>query len=111
MDRVAEYRDIVKRILTDYARYKPSTGDIEVETIFDAATDRYQVCYVGFDGFKRMHGAILHVDIKGGKLWIQYDGTEGGIAEDFLRAGVPRDHIVLGFMHPDRRRHSEYPVG
>nr|WP_287600910.1 element excision factor XisI family protein [Thiothrix sp.] len=34
-----------------------------------------------------------------GKIWIQYDGTEEGVATELLEACVPKDHIALGFRH------------
>ena len=35
MDRVANYRQIIRRIIAEYAALKPSYGDVEVETVFD----------------------------------------------------------------------------
>ncbi|HEX7447902.1 MAG TPA: element excision factor XisI family protein [Pirellulales bacterium] len=32
----------------------------------------------------------IHVDIRGGKIWIQHDGTEDGIADRLVEAGVPK---------------------
>ena len=42
MDRVANYRQIIKRIIAEYAALKPSYGDIETETIFDESHDHYE---------------------------------------------------------------------
>ena len=50
------------------------------------------------------------MDIKDGKVWIQHDGTEDGIAEELVEAGVPREHIVLAFHPPDVRKHTPYAV-
>ena len=36
-----------------------------------------------------VHGAIVHIDLIGDKVWIQYDGTEG-IAADLVEAGIPK---------------------
>jgi hypothetical protein len=48
------------------------------------------------------------VDLIGGKFWIQRDGTEEGIASEFVREGIPKDRIVLAFRRPQTRRHTEY---
>ena len=40
------------------------------------------------------------VNIIDGKVWVQYDGTNRPIAEEFLEAGIPREDIVLGFHRP-----------
>lgn len=110
MDRVTDYRDIVKRIISEYAALKPSYGDIEVETIFDDGQGHYEMVYTGWNGFRRIHGAVLHVDIRDGKVWIQHDGTEDGIAEELVQAGIPHEHIVLAFHHPEQRKHTPFAV-
>ena len=66
--------------------------------------------YVGRDNFKRVHGALLDLDIIDGKIWIQRDGTEDGIATDLLAAGIPKDKIVLAFYSEEIRQHSEFAV-
>lgn len=68
------------------------------------AHDRYLLLTQGWDGYKRIHGLLAHVDIIGDKFYIQEDNTEEGIATDLLEAGVPKDKIVLAFQHPDRRK-------
>ncbi|MFQ6042249.1 MAG: XisI protein [Candidatus Poribacteria bacterium] len=73
-------REFIKQILMEYARYKHSYGDIEVQTIFDTENDHYQLVNVGWNGYRRIYGCVLHVDIKNGKIWIQHDGTEEGVA-------------------------------
>jgi hypothetical protein len=60
---------------------------------------------------QRVHGTVLHVDILGDKLWIQYDGTARPIAEALVQAGVPQDHSVLGFQPPDMRPHTGFATG
>jgi hypothetical protein len=53
---------------------------------------------------------VVHIDIIDGKLWIQRDGTEHGIAKELLRAGIPKDQIVLAFKRHEVRRLTEYAV-
>lgn len=65
---------------------------------------------VGWDGARRVHGSIVHVDIVNGKVWIQRDGTEHGIAEELVEAGIPGDRVVLGFRPADLRQYTEYAV-
>lgn len=62
---------------------------------------------VGWDGTQRVHAPLLHVDIMDGKLWIQHDGTEAGIASEFVAEGVPRASLVLAFKHPSRRKYGD----
>jgi hypothetical protein len=53
---------------------------------------------------------VSSVDVINGKLWIQRDGTEYGVANHFLEAGVPKEHIVLAFHTPVEREYTEFAV-
>ncbi len=111
MAPLTSYPEIVKRIIREYAAFKPSYGDVQVETIFDDTQGHYELTYAGWHGRRRIHGSVLHVDIRNDKIWIQHDGTERGIADDLLEAGIPKEHIVLAFHSPELREHTEFAVG
>lgn len=110
MDRIEKYGEIVKGVLSHYASIKPSYGEVEVEMIADEERGHFELMYTGWDGYRRIHGSVLHVDIRDGKVWIQHDGIEDGIADDLLAAGIPREHIVLAFQHPQKRQYSGFAV-
>jgi hypothetical protein len=110
MDTVATYRSIVEQVLTHYIEVTYAYGDIQNEAIFDRGSDRYAIMSVGWQGVKRIHGCLIHIDIVDGKVWIQRDGTEDGIAHDLVAAGIPRQHIVLGFQSSDVRVYTEFAV-
>ena len=108
MDSITEYRRTIRRLIEEYARFRPSRGDVQVETIFDEGNDHYELIYSGWNGPHRIHGSVLHLDIRDGKVWIQYDGTEAGIAEELVEAGIPRERIVLAFKPPEVRKFTDY---
>lgn len=108
MVEVDSYADLIKRVLREHAALKPSYGDITVELIFDDAQGHYEIMQAGWVGDRRIHGSALHVDLRDGKIWIQYDGTEHGVANEFLEAGVPPDHLVLAFHAPHQRKHPPF---
>ena len=62
----------------------------------------------GWDKTGRVYAALLDIHVKEGKIWIEIDGTERGVAYDLLDAGVPQADIVLGFLHPKRRKLVEF---
>jgi hypothetical protein len=37
-------------------------------------------------------------------------GTEEGIANDLVAAGIPKGHIILGFKAPEIRKYTEFAV-
>jgi hypothetical protein len=83
---------------------------VEAQTIFDTERDRYQLLYSGWHNKKRIFGPVLHLDIKDGKIWIQWNGTEDDIAAELVALGVPKHDIVLGFHTPVLRQYTEYAV-
>lgn len=108
MGDLTRYREIIRKLIQDYSKFQPARGDVQIEVILDETNDHYELMYAGWNGPYRIHGSVLHVDIRGGKVWIQHDGTEEGIAEKLVSAGIPRDHIVLAFKSPDIRPHTGY---
>ncbi|MEW5986570.1 MAG: XisI protein [Chloroflexota bacterium] len=110
MDQLDTYRQIVKNVISHYAQFKPSYGEVQIEAIFDEANDHFELMYTGWDGYQRVHGCVLHVDIRGGKVWIQHDGIEGGIADELVEAGIPPTDIVLGFQPPAVRPYTDFAV-
>lgn len=108
MDKIARYRSCVSQLLDTYKSHKPSYGDIEVQLIEDTTHDHYQVYHVGWHNNRRVHGCTLHLDIKDGKVWVQYNGTEDHVAARLVEMGVPKEDIVLGFHAPYRRQFTEY---
>jgi len=110
MDRTDQYRAIVNRLIREYA-VSPSHGEIESEVVVDDKRNHFELMHVGWDGVRRVHGCVLHVDIKDGKVWVQHDGTSQPIAEELVLAGVPREDIVLGFHPRELRKHTAFAVG
>jgi hypothetical protein len=109
-ERTPIYREIVKGILREIATIKPSFGEVETEFICDDAQGHYEISYVGWDRRGRVHGSVIHIDIRNGKVWLQHDGTNLEIAQQLLDAGIPREHIVLGFQPPNVRQHTPFAV-
>lgn len=110
MDTLATYRQLIQQLLTEHANLVWDDR-IQAETIFDLERDRYQLVYVGWRGSERVYGTVLHLDIMDGKIWVQQDGTEIGIANKLIEQGVSKQDIVLGFDPPKMRHYTEFAVG
>ena len=67
--------------------------------------------HVGWRGNKRDFGCILHVEIKDGRIWIQHDGTEKGLANQLVEMGVPKQDIVLAFHEPEVLQFTGFGTG
>ncbi|MDY7013242.1 MAG: XisI protein [Cyanobacteriota bacterium] len=111
MEKIERYRAFVQQILEDYASLSPDDDEVNTERIFDTERDHYQIVYAGWKNRRRMYGCVLHLDIKDGKIWVQHDGTEIGMADELVKLGVPKEDIVLAFQEPLVRPYTGFAVG
>jgi hypothetical protein len=110
MDRVNQYREIVKRLLRHWeAIARPSLPEgIEVTCLFDDETGQYALMSVGWMQGERISGNILLIRIKNGAIWVEEDGTDSPIADELVAACVSRKSIVLGFQPPEVRAFTKF---
>jgi hypothetical protein len=106
----SDYRQIIEKLLREYVDFLGQDETIQQELVFDHERDRYLLVETGWHNDKRIYGPFLHFDIKDGKVWIQHDGTEDGIAYELEAAGIPKSRIVLGYRSLERRKLTEYAV-
>lgn len=113
MGKRENYRACVQEVIKKLASYKTLYGDaLEAQTIFDTTHDHYQLVRVGWpNNNKRIYGCVVHIDIKDEKIWIQYDGTEIGTANELVELGVPKEDIILAFHAPYKRPYTGFGVG
>lgn len=104
------YPQIVRDLLNRHAQVKPSLGDIEVETIFDRDQDRYQIVHMGWHRQRRVHHCVMHIDVRGAKIWILHNTTEHELDLELIDMGVPKTDIVLGLHPPELRQFTGYAV-
>ena len=108
MERI-NYSQLIQDILSQRS-VNDSTNDTEIQLLFDQERHHYQVLNIGWKNQKRVYGVIIHIDLKDEKIWIQRDGTEIGIANQLIAAGVPKQDIVLGFHAPYKRSLTDFAV-
>jgi hypothetical protein len=115
---VEEYRQIIQQLILERVQRQSRSASssesleekIETQAIFDTQRDHYLLLHTGWRRNRRTHGCSMHLDIKDGKIWIQHDGTEVGIATQLLELGVPNHDIVLAFYSPYMRQFTEFAV-
>jgi hypothetical protein len=110
METMTRYRQIVRRIFEHYAQPRPSypaTG-VEKFLIMDEERGHYLLLKMGWHEQKRVEWTMLFLRVKDGKIWIETDATENGIATELLEAGVPKEDIVLAFHAPELRQYTEF---
>jgi len=110
MDKLEQYRNYIQQFLGYYRSLRQDDPDVESQIINDKENDRYLIVNVGWRNKRRIYGCVMHLDLRGDKIWIQYNGTEIDVAERFVEMGVPRQDIVIGFLSPKMRRFSDYAI-
>ena len=109
MDTITHYQQLLEQILSAHASIPfAGRGQIQSKTVFQHETQCYLLFAIGWQQKKRVHDCLVHADIIDGKIWVQADGTEYGIANELVDAGIPKDHIVLGFHSHDVRQFTGF---
>ncbi|MBD2482889.1 XisI protein [Planktothrix sp. FACHB-1365] len=106
MDKLAKYRQIIQELLSEYAAGNPLGGEIESQTVFDQQTDRYLLVDLGWNGQRRIYTCLIHLEIRGEKIWIQRNQTDCSLTDEFLARGVLKEDIVLGLQPPELRKYT-----
>lgn len=111
MDRVSHYRQIIHSIFKEYAQlFNQQPPGVEVLAVCDDKIDTYAIINVGWEGNQRLNTTSVLMRIVGSKIWVEEDWTMYGFVDELLRAGIPKDDIVLAFHPPHLRRYSEFAV-
>ena len=113
MDRVARYKELVKEvvreILAEMATFTPEAG-VRTEVSMDDAAGHYQITQFGWSGRNRIHGMILHCDVRDGKIYLEHDGTSFEVVDMLIARGVPPGDMVLGWQPPNLRHLTPFAV-
>ena len=110
MDTLTFYQKIIQSVLLQYVDRQYANADIQNKAIFDLKNNSYCVISTGWNGIKRIHNCLIHIDIIDELVWIQQDGTEDGMAYELEAAGISKSAIVLGFQEPEVRPYTGYAV-
>ena len=108
---IERYRELIKSIVEKHSCCDCEDREVKTQIAFDIERDLYLMFHVGWRGERRVYGCVIHIEIKEGKIWIQRDGTEVGIANELIEAGVTKSDIVLGYRSPYMRKFTELAVG
>jgi hypothetical protein len=108
MDRLETYRQIIRETLEPYIDIAYANVNAHNKAVFDSKNDQYLIVSVGWSKERRVHGCLIHVSIEDDKVWIQRDGTEHGITNQLVQAGIPKSDIVLGFHEPEIRLYTGF---
>ena len=112
MDKLTDYPKLIERILSEYIELcnRQRNNDIETFLIVDQPKGHYIWLNLGWQKGDRLTTMTVYVRLQDGKFWIEEDWTEEGIVTDLVRAGVPKEDIILAFHEPKMRQYTDFAV-
>jgi hypothetical protein len=116
MDKMTHYRDLIERHIRHVVdlvnrQYKTDEGEGVAHCVFDEERDNYLLVKAGWCRGRRSRGTSLFVRLRDGRIYVEEDWTEPGIANALIEAGVPEEDIVLAFHSPSMHQHVKVSGG
>ena len=103
LDKLTCYRELLQQVIGRHAAMKPSNRKLDSLAIADTKTDNYLLMDIGNDELGRVDEVIIHLRLRDdGKVLIEYDGIEYGIAQDLLEAGIAPEDILFNMYATPR---------
>ncbi len=112
MDQHLVFKQAILSVFEAYADYLRGgrQSSVDYHTVADEKNDRYQLTAVGWEHNTRIFYVIFEADIIGGKIWIQADNTEDGLAALLEEKGIAKHDMVLAYFPDYHRKYTEYAV-
>ena len=110
VDTLEQWREAIRSSLQYYADIPYRYGDIKTYVVTSEDRSHFILMNEGWEGHRRVHGCIVHAEIRDSKIWMHYDGIEDSITKELVAAGVPKERIVLAFQPVEVREQTEYAV-
>ncbi len=110
LPQIDQWRDALEKILQYYADIPCRYGEVLTYLVVSRDRNHYMLIQEGWENTRRIHGTIVHDEIRNDKIWIHYDGIEDSVTEELVAIGVPKDHIILAFHPPHIRQHTGYAI-
>ena len=102
-NKLDHHRQLLQQIIRQHAAMKLGDRQLESLAICDPTNDNFLLMDVGYDQAGRADDVIIHLRLRAdGKVLIEYDGIEYGIARDLLDAGIAPDDILFNMYATPR---------
>jgi ribosome-interacting GTPase 1 len=110
MDKLTQYQNLIKQILTEYQIISSQVTVVDVDEVlmFDDERSQYLWFNIGWKQGKRVKAISVYIRIKNDKIYIEEDFTEEGIATELMGLNVSASDIVLAFQPPEMRKYTEF---
>jgi hypothetical protein len=105
------YTSLIKQLITEHMHDLSTTDTVEARAVFDDDHGEYLLLHIGWKGISRVQTIALHISLQDERVHIERDALPPpGAAMALREQGVPKDLIVLSFLHPEEREYSDFAV-
>ena len=103
LNKLDRHRHLLRQVIGQHAAMKLGDRQLESLAICDPNNDNYLLMDVGYDQAGRADDVIIHLRLRAdGKVLIEYDGIEYGIARDLIEAGIAPEDILFNMYATPR---------
>ncbi len=111
MEKIELYKDIIQQELEYRQTMNASNApELSRHLIINNERTEFILMDVGWFNHRYISDVIFHVGIVNDKIWIHNDFTDIGIADYFVKNGIPKTEIVLAFLPKYAQEVSEFAV-
>ncbi|MBP0028379.1 XisI protein [Roseofilum sp. Guam] len=110
LEKLDRYGSYIEDILNNYANISYSNAEITNIPIVDRERHHFLLVSEGWQGKRRIHRTLAHLEIRNEKIWIHFDGMAESAVEQLLTVGVPKEDIVLAFHPPHVRGLGDFAI-
>jgi hypothetical protein len=97
MDQVMRYRQIIQKVLEDYAAMM-SMDEIKLLPVCDTNHDQYLLITLGWMNQRREHAICFHAQLLEHTVKIEVDLTEEGLAGELIESGIAATDIQAAWI-------------
>lgn len=108
MDSQRNYAEILTRVLRQAATPQPRLQPLRISAVCDAEAGQFLIILTGWDKDRWLNTILFHARLANGKVIIEDDNFEEGIAADLIAAGIAVDDIVTSFL--EQKQDGERPA-
>ena len=101
VDKLNSYRRILQQVIEMHAAMPGEPAEVESIPICDSVHDNYLLMDVNPSSKGSAAHIVVHLRLKDGKVRVERDGIEYGIAEDLIEAGIAKEDIAYTFYGRD----------
>lgn len=110
MDTLIKLDQVIESVLQQTVDTLSVHENENFQIIIDADRKNFVLIMLGWEGHRRVHDCLVHIQMIDERIWIQHDGIEDSITESLEAAGIPKHQIVLAFYPEHVRVHTGYAI-